>query len=374
MNLLAAAEVGLINWHTFTFAFFALLACGFGAAVLATSNIVRMAFYLTLSLGATAGLFFLAGAEFVGAMQLMIYVGGTLVLLIFGVMLTAQERFVNMKTSAGEWVIGLVVGGTLLVLLVRTAFMIPSWSQAPNVTIDKDNQAVVAPRDIQLAESHSSTAIGVALIGARVDRLEENDQTRRQGMSGYLLPFVIVSMHLLTVLIGAGYMARTKRVRTGRVLELPARTVPPNRKFPAPIWGGIVSGLLTNVWLIGTSIAHWNRAFKIPQAEAGGELPVVAAGWARWLTSAYSLPGWFWVLIILTLLANVLFLVVVYNWQKWGLIALVAMPVLQFILMINAGVPASMAGVLALSMFVPAALLALLCATTPRPTVWSLME
>ena len=67
-------------------------------AVVLTSNIVRMAFYLMLSLGATAGLFFLAGAEFVGAMQLMIYVGGTLVLLIFGVMLTAQARFISMKT------------------------------------------------------------------------------------------------------------------------------------------------------------------------------------------------------------------------------------------------------------------------------------
>ena len=54
-----------------------------------------MAFYLVLSLGSTAGLFFLAGAEFVGAMQLMIYVGGTLVLLIFGVMLTAQKDFIN---------------------------------------------------------------------------------------------------------------------------------------------------------------------------------------------------------------------------------------------------------------------------------------
>ncbi len=59
-----------------------------------TSNIVRMAFYLVLSLGATSGLFFLAGADFVGAMQLMIYVGGTLVLLVFGVMLTAKGPFI----------------------------------------------------------------------------------------------------------------------------------------------------------------------------------------------------------------------------------------------------------------------------------------
>ena len=64
-----------------------------------SANIVRMAFYLVLSLAATAGLFFLAGADFVGAMQLLIYVGGTLVLLVFGVMLTSQDRFISMKTS-----------------------------------------------------------------------------------------------------------------------------------------------------------------------------------------------------------------------------------------------------------------------------------
>ena len=77
-------------------------------ACLFTSNIVRMAFYLMLSLGAIAGLFFLAGAEFVGAMQLMIYVGGTLVLLVFGVMLTAQARFITMRTT--EWRVGIVPG------------------------------------------------------------------------------------------------------------------------------------------------------------------------------------------------------------------------------------------------------------------------
>src|SRR5262245_29018632 len=104
MMLLAA-----INWHTLLFLLFALVACGFAVAVVATANVVRMAFYLMLSLGATSGLFFLAGAEMVGAMQLMIYVGGTLVLLVFGVMLTAQARFISMKTSAGEWILGAVV-------------------------------------------------------------------------------------------------------------------------------------------------------------------------------------------------------------------------------------------------------------------------
>src|SRR5690606_38623684 len=102
-----------IYWPSVFFLMFGGLACAFSLAVLLSTNIVRMAFYLVLALAATAGLFFLAGQEFVGAMQLLIYVGGTLVLLIFGVMLTSQERFVNMKTMAGDWIIGMIAGGAL---------------------------------------------------------------------------------------------------------------------------------------------------------------------------------------------------------------------------------------------------------------------
>ena len=61
-----------LDWHAFFFMLFALLTCAFAVAVLFSNNVVHMAFYLILSLGASAGLFFLAGAEFVGAMQLMI--------------------------------------------------------------------------------------------------------------------------------------------------------------------------------------------------------------------------------------------------------------------------------------------------------------
>ena len=91
-----------INWHSFFFLLFGLLACVFAVGVLISSNVVRMAANLLVALSATAVLFMLAGAEFVGAMQIMIYVGGTLVLLVFGVMLTAQASFVSMKTRAGE--------------------------------------------------------------------------------------------------------------------------------------------------------------------------------------------------------------------------------------------------------------------------------
>jgi len=175
-----------IDWQATFFWLFALLSCGFALGVLLSPNIVRMAFYLILSLGSVAGLFFLAGAEFLGAMQLMLYVGGTLVLLVFGVMLTARSDSIRMKTSGGEWILAMFIGGGLFLLLLQT-LPIQAWCQAPEHTLAAD------PR--------TTAEIGLALAGVRLD-----------GRSGYLLPFVIVSMHLLVVLVGAAYLARTKRV------------------------------------------------------------------------------------------------------------------------------------------------------------------
>jgi NADH-quinone oxidoreductase subunit J len=189
-----------INWHSVFFMFFATFACAFALGVLFAQNVVRMAFYLIVSLASTAALFMLAGAEFVGAMQIMIYVGGTLVLLIFGVMLTAKANFVSLKTPAGEWILAAIFGGSLLVLLLQAAFSVPEWRYArPDQT------------QIPVAETKTATPIGLGLLGVRVDKLAESDATRSAGMSGYLLPFELVSVHLLVVLVGAAYLARTKR-------------------------------------------------------------------------------------------------------------------------------------------------------------------
>ena len=196
-----------INWHSFFFFLFAIVSCAFAVMVVLSANIVRMAFYLTISLGATAGLFFLAGADFVGAMQLLIYVGGTLVLLVFGVMLTAQGPFISMKTRGGDWILAAVLSGSLLALLVPAAFTVPEW-RGP------------ATPDASVQAQPTSTPLGMGLLGVRVDKLEDRPENLKRGMSSYLLPFEIVSVHLLVVLVGAAYLARTKRRRDVRLESL----------------------------------------------------------------------------------------------------------------------------------------------------------
>lgn len=209
-SVMAPVVVASINWHTLFFLLFAALACGFAVAVAAADNIVRMALYLILSLGATAGLFFLAGAEFVGAMQLMIYVGGTLVLLVFGVMLTAQSPFVAMRSSAGDRLLAGVAAVALLAVLLQAAFSIESWRRPASGVVDQP----------------AATPLGMALLGLRVDQPPAN-VPEAAVRSGYLLPFEIVSIHLLVVLVGAAYLARAKRRKTPRPIEVAASAEPP---------------------------------------------------------------------------------------------------------------------------------------------------
>jgi len=194
----------MINWHSFFFLLFALISCTAAIAVVISDNIVRMAVYLILSLAAVAGLFFLAGADFLGALQLMVYVGGTMVLLIFGVMLTGKGPFVSMQTGGGQWVMAAIVGGSLAVVLLQTAVSVENWSVGNS----------------QPAVRNTATDLGMGLVGARVDKIDQNDETIRGGMSGYLLPFEIVSVHLLVVLVGAAYLARARR-RVGKKTETP---------------------------------------------------------------------------------------------------------------------------------------------------------
>jgi NADH-quinone oxidoreductase subunit J len=194
----------LPNWHSLFFVLAALMTCGFAVAVVISSNIVRMAFYLVMSLAGVAGLFFLAGADFLGAMQLMVYVGGTLVLLAFGVMLTARGPFVSMRTTAGQWILVALVAGSLSAVLLQTVVSVKAWNG--NTTARTE-----APP--------TTTELGMGLVGLRVDQVgggpegspASSPAPSSRGISGYMLVFEIISVHLLVALVGAAYLARAKR-------------------------------------------------------------------------------------------------------------------------------------------------------------------
>lgn len=74
------------------FLLFALGALGGGLYLFFTKNILYGAYGLLVSLMSVAGLFLVAGAEFPAVSQIMLYVGGVLVLVIFGIMLSAKGK------------------------------------------------------------------------------------------------------------------------------------------------------------------------------------------------------------------------------------------------------------------------------------------
>jgi len=217
---------------------FAILSCGGAVAVVANQNVVRMAFWLVVSLGSVAALFFLLHADFIGAAQLLIYVGGTVVLLVFGVMLTASGHTIRIQASSAETLLGAGVGLLLLCVLVfavggvdwvaisgrmpatdmsaESADDLMGRNLQERVTNSRTPQATAAASDSQSrfeARRQSGRTVrqlGLSFFGLRPDR-NLNQSAGEALAPGFLLPFEIVSIHLLVVLIGAAYLARAKR-------------------------------------------------------------------------------------------------------------------------------------------------------------------
>src|SRR5439155_1170467 len=143
-----------MSLDTFLFWVLASLTGLCAVAVVVTQNIVRAAAWLLFALAGTAGVFFLLGADFVGATQLIVYVGGILVLVVFGVMLTAQGPFVSMKTGAGEWAVAGLVG-LLLYSVLAVSTLLAAWPSPPKMA------------ETDPATSMSSLQLGEALLGLR---------------------------------------------------------------------------------------------------------------------------------------------------------------------------------------------------------------
>jgi len=155
------------------FIVFAVPAVVAGVAILLSTNIVRMAFWLITMLIAVAGLYFLLGAYFLGVVQILVYVGGVAVLLVFGVMLTSRQLAPKLRPGPIESLWLLTVSAVLLCGLVLSVGRV-RWQQA-----------VAVP-------ANSPTEIGRSLLGQ------------------FLGPFELASVLLLVALLGAAYLARPK--------------------------------------------------------------------------------------------------------------------------------------------------------------------
>lgn len=160
---------------------FAALTGASALGVVVSRNIVRTAVALMFTLVGVAGLYFLLHAEFLAAAQLVVYVGGTLILIIFGVMLTSKSPFSKFTPTRVEVIVAVVLGVAMLSALVAGTRM-----------------AIVAG---QLAADPATRPAGpypVAGLG--------------RGLLGtYLVPFELASVVLLAVMIGAAFLAKGRR-------------------------------------------------------------------------------------------------------------------------------------------------------------------
>ncbi len=157
------------------FYIFAALTLAGAIGVVASRNIVRAAVQLLIALLGVAALYFLLGAEFLAAVQLVIYVGGTLVLIIFGVMLTARASLRTLHPTGGERAAAFASAILLLAALVTS---------------------VVTTRFID-SPAPANRYDGIQRLGQDL-------------LGDYLLPFELSSLLLLAVMIGAAYLAKKR--------------------------------------------------------------------------------------------------------------------------------------------------------------------
>ncbi len=160
------------------FYLFAAISVASAIGVVATRNIVRTALCLLFALVGVAGLYFLLHAEFLAAVQLVVYAGGTLILIVFGVMLTSKSPFSRFQPKTIEVVVALIIGAVLLTALVAAIVQTRFADKPP-----------VAGADLEYPVRH----LGELLLGQ------------------YLLPFELASVLLLVVMIGAAYLAKARR-------------------------------------------------------------------------------------------------------------------------------------------------------------------
>src|SRR5437667_8865744 len=127
MNALLAQLYSTDALSAALFYLFALMSAASAIGVVLSRNIVRTAVCLLFTLIGVAGLYFLLSSEFLAAVQIVVYAGGTLILIIFGVMLTSKSPFSRFEHKLAELIVALTIGVVMLFALfagiLKTSFV-----------------------------------------------------------------------------------------------------------------------------------------------------------------------------------------------------------------------------------------------------------
>jgi NADH-quinone oxidoreductase subunit J len=162
---------------TFFFYLLSGLAIGSGILVITRKNPVHSALALILTLLSLSGLYLMLYAPFVAGVQIILYVGGIMVLFLFVIMLVNVERAERERQFNRQWIAGMAAALALGVLFVLI------YTQGSNLFA----QPIVA-----LPETENTQRVGVLLY------------------SNYMFPFEIASLLLLVAMIGAVVMAKKR--------------------------------------------------------------------------------------------------------------------------------------------------------------------
>lgn len=166
-----------MNWYDIVFYGFAAIVVISAGGVVFSRKMMYSAFSLLFTFFGVAGLYVLLNADFIAVTQIMVYIGGILILIIFGVMLTSKFTDLEIKSGTTGLTQYITTG---VATVVVAAFLINmylnvNWFQQPVPTVE----STVKP-------------IGVLL------------------MTEYFLAFQVTAILLLIAFIGAAKIAKRK--------------------------------------------------------------------------------------------------------------------------------------------------------------------
>ena len=194
------------------FYLFSAILLGSAAAVVSSRNAVHSVLFLILAFLNAAGLFVLAGAEFLAMILVIVYVGAVAVLFLFVVMMLDVERVQNREGFQKYAPVGAAVGA---VLFGELAVVLLGWQVAPGAIdlrnsatpVDVDNTRAIGQiiyTDYIYLFQAAGLILLVAMIGAIVLTHRERPGTRRQNITRQQTRAVADTLEVLHVRSGAG--------------------------------------------------------------------------------------------------------------------------------------------------------------------------